>query len=177
MSTVAKRYAAAFMDVARESGSLDPIGKDLHHLESLLADSAEFRDFVAHPLISPEAQSACIDQVFGNSAFPLTQNLFKLLISRERLSFLPEIVAMGLDLWRTEKGIQPVQMVSASKMSASQEKKLVDKLSTRSGKDIQLHTSVDDRLIGGFRLRIGDLVEDYSLASKLETFKRNVINA
>lgn len=177
MSAVAKRYAAAFLDVARESGSLDPIGKDLHQLQRLLTDSAEFHDFIVHPLVSPDQQSTCINQIFGNSAFPLTQNLFKLLISRERLSLLPDIVAIGLELWQEEMGIQPVQVVSAATLSVDQEKALVSKLAARSGKEIQLHTSVDECLIGGFLLRIGDQVEDYSLATKLETFKRNVINA
>jgi F-type H+-transporting ATPase subunit delta len=177
MSAVAKRYASAYIDVARETGSLDAIGKDLHQLQTLLADSAEFSDFVGHPLIKPELQTACLDQLFGKGAFPLTQNLFKLLIARERLSLLPEIVAIGLDLWQVEKGILPVQVISASKLAAAQEKELSARLAARSGKEIVLECTVDDRLIGGFRLRIGDQVEDYSLAAKLETFKRNVINA
>ncbi len=177
MSTVAKRYASALMDVARESGSLDPVGQDLHKLESLLAASEEFKTFVAHPLLSPEEQQACIDKIFGNAAFPLTQNLFKLLIARERLSLLPDIVRIGLELWQNEKGILPVSVLSAAPLAADQEKALVQKLSERTGKQIELNSSVDESLIGGFRLLIGDQVEDHSLAAKLETFKRNVINA
>lgn len=177
MSSVAKRYAAALMDVARETGSLEPVGKDLHDLQRLLDGSAEFKSFVTHPLISPEQQQACLDQTFGNTAFPLTQNLFKLLIARERLDLLPDVVRIGLELWEVEQGILPVKILSASGLEADQEKALVKKLGQRTGKKIELHASVDESLIGGFRLYIGDQVEDYSLAAKLETFKRNVINA
>lgn len=177
MSAVAKRYAAAYIDVARETGSLDAVGKDLHDLQHLLTESADFSEFVAHPLIKPEAQQACLDQLFGKQAFPLTRNLFKLLIARERLDQLPDIVAIALDFWQVEKGILPVQVISAAPLGEAQEKALAGKLAARTGKEIVLDSRVDDALIGGFRLRIGDQVEDYSLAAKLETFKRNVINA
>ncbi|MDF3128794.1 ATP synthase F1 subunit delta [Kiritimatiellaeota bacterium B1221] len=177
MSTVAKRYASALMDVARESGSLDPVGKDLQDLEALLSSSDEFKTFVAHQLLTPEEQQACMDKIFGKAAFPLTQNLFKLLIARERLNLLPELVRIGLELWQEENGILPVSVLSAAPLAAAQEKALIEKLSQRTGKQIVLNSSVDESLIGGFRLHIGDQVEDHSLAAKLETFKRNVINA
>jgi F-type H+-transporting ATPase subunit delta len=177
MSAVAKRYASAFMDVATESGSLDPVGKDLHDLERLFASSEAFTSFVAHPLISPEQQSACIDKIFGKAAFPLTENLFALLIKRERLDILPDVVRIGLELWQEAKGILPVDLVSASELQAAQQTALVKKLTERTGKEIKLFTRVDESLIGGFRLRIGDQVEDHSLAAKLLSFKRNVINA
>lgn len=177
MSSVAKRYASAFLDVARETGSLDAVGKDLHELERLLSTSAEFRTFVAHPLISPAEQQAVVDRVFGQAAFPLTANLFQLLIRRERLALLPDIVRLGLELWEVEKGILKVAVTAASELETSQQTQLTAKLADRTGKEIKLLSSVDESLIGGFRLRIGDQVEDHSLAAKLKTFKRNVINA
>ncbi|MGA0334026.1 MAG: ATP synthase F1 subunit delta [Kiritimatiellia bacterium] len=177
MSSVAKRYASALLDVARESGSLEPLHRDLLALDHLLKGSEDFAAFVAHPLLSPEQQQEGLDRIFGNTAFPLTQNLFKLLIARERLSFLPEIVQLGIEFLQVEQGILPVRVVSATAMSSDQEKALGEKLKARTGKQIQFSHAVDDRLIGGFRLYIGDQVEDYSLSTKLETFKRNVINA
>ncbi|WFB37213.1 ATP synthase F1 subunit delta [Kiritimatiellota bacterium B12222] len=177
MSTVAKRYASALIDVARESGSLDPVGQDLKNLERLLATSEEFSTFVSHALVSPEQQQACLDQLFVKQGSPLIRNLFKLLIARERLNVLPEIIRIGLELWQDEKGILPVSLLSASALSAEQEKALIGKLAARTGKQIELSTAIDESLIGGFRLYIGDQVEDHSLSAKLETFKRNVINA
>jgi F-type H+-transporting ATPase subunit delta len=177
MSAVAKRYASAYLDVATESGSLDPIGKDLHDLERLFASSEAFTAFVEHPLISSEQQTACIEKIFGKAAFPLTENLFALLIKRERLDILPDVVRIGLELWQEAKGILPVNVVSASELQADQKAALVKKLGEQTGKQIKLFTRVDESLIGGFLLRIGDQVEDHSLATKLMTFKRNVINA
>jgi len=177
MSAVAKRYASALLDVASESGSLDPLGKDLHDLDRLLNASEEFKAFVLHPLISPEEQSACIEKVFGKKASPLTRNLFRLLIKRERLNILPDVVRISMELWQEAKGIQSVDVVSASELKADQTKALEKKLAARTGKEIKLITRVDESLLGGFRLRIGDQVEDHSLAAKLLTFKRNVINA
>jgi F-type H+-transporting ATPase subunit delta len=177
MASAAKRYASAFLDVAAESEALDAVGADLLQLDRLLRESGEFEAFVAHPLIAPENQVRTLEALFGKGASPLTVNFLSLLANRDRLADLPEIVKEALEEWREKMGILPVEVVSAEKFLARQEEALVKKLGERIGKKIELSCTVDDRLIGGFRIKIGDQVEDHSLAAKLETFKRNVINA
>ncbi|MEX2605949.1 MAG: ATP synthase F1 subunit delta [Kiritimatiellia bacterium] len=177
MASAAKRYASAFLDVAAESKVLDAVGGDLVQLERLLDESGEFEAFVAHPLIAPEDQVRTLEALFNKGASPLTLDFLKLLSQRDRLADLAEIVKQALEQWRERTGILPVEVVSAEKWLARQEEALVKKLGERTGKKIELSCTVDERLIGGFRLKIGDQVEDHSLAAKLETFKRNVINA
>ena len=177
MSTVAKRYAVAWVSSAGETSSLDAVESDADRLADLLETSGDFASFVQHPLIPPEAQTRSLEALFKSSCHKLTMNLLLLLVRRERLADLPGIVDQARELIREAKGILPVDVVSAEPFLKRQEEALSKKLAERTGKTIELTTRVDESLLGGFRLRMGDRVEDYSLSTKLETFKQNVLNA
>ena len=177
MSAVAKRYAVALVSLASEASSLDAVASDLDHLADLLESSDDFRSFIQHPLIPPEAQTKSLEALFKGKCDKLSMNLLLLLVRRERLAALPDIVDQARAMIREEKGVLPVEVVSAEPFLKRQEDELAKKLAARTGKTIDLTVTVDESLLGGFRLRMGDRVEDYSIATKLETFKQNIINA
>lgn len=177
MSSANKRYAAALLSSVKEGGDLDQVGADISALLNLLTTSEEFEAFVHHPLIPAEKLDACLDKLFKGKLQTATLNFLHLLVQRERLGDLEGILDSALDSWREAKGILPVSVVSADSLSAEQQSALSSKLGSRTGKTIELTVKEDASLIGGFQLHYYGLVEDYSLASKLETFKRNVLNA
>jgi len=177
MSAVAKRYAVALVSSAKEDSSLNAVSSDMDHLADLLDTSADFLAFVQHPLIPPDSQTKSLEALFKGKCDKLTMNLLLLLVRRERLADLPGIVDQARSMIQEEKGILPVDVFSAEPFTSTQEQELSKKLAARTGKTIELTVHVDPGLLGGFRLRMGDLVEDYSIATKLETFKQNVINA
>lgn len=165
------------MRSAADSGALEEVGADLQALETLLENSEELKLFLSHPFLSAEEQTRCVENLFKGKAHDLTLNFLLLLVHRERLADLPAIVPAALDLWREQQGILPVTVVAAQDLEEAQKKELVSKLAGRTGKTIELRCEVDPALLGGFQLHYSGTVEDYSLATKLETFKRNVLNA
>lgn len=177
MSAVAKRYAVALIATAREEKHLDAVERDLGALSRLLEASPELRALVEHPLIEPKDRRKALHALFGEQAHALTLNLLDLLAERWRMAALPSIVDQSLAMLKEQKGIQGVRVVSAASLTERQREAMRKKLAARTGKTIELDCSEDPGLIGGFRLKLGDLVEDYSLANKLATFKHNVINA
>ena len=177
MSSANKRYAAALLSSVKEAGDLDQVGSDITGLLSLLSTSEDFEAFVQHPLIPAEKQDVCLDKLFKGKLQPATLSFLHLLVQRERLGDLEGILESALDSWREAKGILPVSVVSADPLTTEQQSELSAKLGKRTGKTIELSVKEDSDLIGGFQLHYNGLVEDYSLAAKLETFKRNVLNA
>jgi len=177
MSTVAKRYTPALLDVAREADALEAVLADVRGLRELLETSQDFAEFVRNPLIPAGQQNELLVQLLEGKVHALTLNFLRLLAEKERLTALPDILAeveRGID---EEKGILDVQLRTAVAFSAAQEKALSDKLHGRTGKTVRLRQEVDPSLVGGFLLRIGDQIEDYSLAAKLQRFQQNILNA
>ena len=177
MSLVAKRYSPALVDAAREEGVLDAVLADVGKLRELISTSPEFVAFLEHPLIPVEKQEETLVALFEGKLQPVTLHFLRLLAQKERLGDLSDILVAFEAAMDEENGILNVRVTAAEKLLARQETDLQDKLSKRTGKTIRLHSGVDESLIGGFLVQIGDGIEDYSLAAKLATFKRNVINA
>jgi F-type H+-transporting ATPase subunit delta len=177
MSVVAKRYSEAYLSSAEERKVLDAAGADSAALLQLIDDSEPFAAFLQYPGVSPEKQTQCLEKLFKGKVDPLTLQFLQLLVQKERLSDLRDILGQALEGWRARKGILQVSVVAAEAFSDDQIKALKKKLADRTGKTIELTVEVDPGLIGGFQLNLQGMVEDYSLAAKLNTFKRNVLNA
>lgn len=177
MSTVAKRYTPALMDVAREAGVLDTVLADARGLRELLESSRDFPEFVSNPLIPAEQQQSILGSLFEGKVNELTLNFLRLLAEKERLTALPDVLAEVERAMDGEHGVLDVQVRTAVALSAAQEKALSEKLHARTGKTVRLRQEVDSSLLGGFLLRIGDQIEDYSLAAKLQRFQQNILNA
>ncbi len=177
MASTAPRYASALIDSARAAGLLEAVEADLAALLGLLAASAEFTAFLTHPLLPYEKRAATLDALFAGKLQGVTINFLKLLAEKERLPEAPQVLEEAWRRLREARGVREVEVVSAVALTEEQEAELAAKLVTRLGGTVELKPTVDASLIGGFRLKIGDLVEDYSLSTKLETFKRRIINA
>lgn len=177
MSTVAKRYTPAFLDVARESGTLDAVLADVAALSDLIGSSPEFVAFLHDPLLPSGKQEEILQALFEGKLSPLTRNFLHLLVAQNRLAALPDILTELSASLDQERDVLEVYLRSAAKFTESQEKTLKEKLSARNGKTIRLIEELDESLIGGFLFRIGDEIEDYSLLAKLNRFKQNIINA
>jgi F-type H+-transporting ATPase subunit delta len=177
MSTVAKRYAPALLDVARESGDLEAVLEDVNALSSLIASSPEFSAFLQDPLIPADKQDRVIDALFETKLSPVTVTFLRLLVRQDRLAALPEILDGLAAMLDDQRDILEVSVRTAVSFTAAQASTLKEKLQAKFGKTIRLSEEVDESLLGGFLIRTGDLIEDYSLLAKLARFKQNIINA
>jgi F-type H+-transporting ATPase subunit delta len=177
MSSVAKRYTPALLDVAREAGELDAVQADVQALTSLLEASPEFLGFIRDPLLPAEKRSAVLEALFAKSGAPVMVTFLKLLARQDRLADLPEILAEVSASLDAEKNVLEVSLKTAAKFTKAQISTLTEKLEARWGKTVRLTEEVDESLIGGFLIRTGDLIEDHSLLAKLNRFKQNIINA
>lgn len=177
MSTVAKRYAPALLDVARESGDLEAVLADVNALSSLIASSPEFVAFLRDPLVPAEKSNRVIDALFEKKLSAVTLTFLRLLVRQDRLAVLPEILDRLATMLDAEQEILEVSLRTAVSFTEAQAETLKEKLQAKFGKTIRLSEEVDESLLGGFLIRTGDLIEDYSLLAKLTRFKQNIINA
>ena len=172
---VASRYATALFQLARERDQLDVAAQDLSALRKLCCESDDFRDFVANPLLKPEKQKEALSTCMHGKINPLTLQFLQQLCDRERLAVLPDICHAFHQMVQEENGVLEVQVVSAQKLEAAQLDRLKEKLARKYGKSIELEETVDPELIGGFTLQVGDEITDYSVATQLAKFRRQVM--
>ena len=167
ITTIARPYAEAVFDRARESEQLDNWAAALELL-SVLASNPDMARQISNPNVPRDRVRDMLLEL-GADALPVeAKNLVKLLAANNRLAVLPEIARL-FDLLRIEqKGIRQVHVRSAYALNPAQQKSLVAALKSRLGEGVELTVEKDPSLIGGIEIRADDLVIDGSVRGKLQ---------
>ena len=175
-NTVARPYAEAVFEVARENDALDELSSSLAAARDLLSDG-QVVTFLGQPSLNDEQRLEFLQSLFAEavgegSVFaggsPHGTNFLKLLLENGRVVAMPEIAEQFEALKaKIENSIDAV-ITTAAPLSATQEKEIAGSLAEKLGRDVRISTEIDENLIGGAVIRAGDVVIDGSLRARLE---------
>lgn len=167
-SSIAARYALALFGLAKDAGQIDRLRADTDTLAAALEESADLRMLIASPVYSRGQQGDAISALAGPLGLDtLMANTLKLMASNRRLFALPQLIRALRARIAAELGEITADVTSAVALSDAQRAALADTLKGSFGKNIQLNTSVDERLIGGLIVKVGSLMIDTSIRAKL----------
>ncbi len=171
----AKRHAQAVYQIAIETNSLDKWGDELKTIVSTLSD-VQLKAILQNPKIHLKDKVQVVNKVLpGLSQHAL--NLVYLLVSRQRLGILEQIVQEYQCLADAQKGLEHANVITAVTLDKADKDKIAKRLTDLTGKKIVLTTEVNADIVGGFVARIGDKLIDGSTKSKLEALKKQLTKA
>ncbi|NKB25232.1 MAG: ATP synthase F1 subunit delta [Kiritimatiellae bacterium] len=176
-SKVIKRYARALFNLARETDHLETVQRDLHGIQSLLAETPLFANFMEYPLIPTEQRIRILRELFGKKIHQITFNFLLLLEEKRRLGLLSSIADFFENLYYQLKGILKVQITVAASFPDAQIASIRDKLKSLLNKNIEPVIAENPAFIGGFKVKVADMIYDTSLSTQLETFRQKLISA
>ena len=165
-ATIARPYARAAFAFAREAKDFAAWSKLLGAAAAAASDPRVAR-LIGHPQVTDEQLVELFVGVSGKSAGAGGQNFLSTLAANKRLALLPEIAAQFEVLRAEVENVIDVEVIAAREIAAPQQKRLMEALKRRLGRDVRMHTRIDDTLIGGAIVRAGDLVIDGSLKGRL----------
>jgi F-type H+-transporting ATPase subunit delta len=168
--TAARRYAEAAFDIGRTDDTLDAWERDLSGLGQLL-ESAELRRFLEHPAIPFARKEAVLQKVAGDDVSPEALALVLLMVRRGRPGAIGRMIEHFGELLRRERGIALAEVRTALPLDDTQRRALEERLAAITGDTIELKEMVDEDLIGGIAVRIGDTLYDASVRSRLERLR------
>ena len=176
-SKVTVRYAKAFFSLAKEKNKLDTLKKDVELTFGLCKDSAEFRLLLESPVVKTSQKIKLIKAIFAKSVDAMTLNFLELVTTNKRESQLAGICRNFLSLYREEQGVKSAILTTAVELDPAIIKKIQEKLATELKARIELSKQVDEKLIGGFILRVDDQQLDASIASQLRKVKEKLLQS
>ncbi len=181
-NTIARPYAQAAFDVAREAGALAEWSGSLEVAGALFANG-ELADYLGNPALSEAKQLEFLAGLFAKAGAPQFAgsdskgtNFLKLLIEYDRIAVLPEIAAHFDALKDAIENTIDVTVRSAAALSEKDKQQYVAALEKRFGRKVELSTELDETLIGGAVIRAGDVVIDGSLRARLEGLGNALVN-
>ena len=167
-----KRYAQALLELAEGSKSLKAVEKDVKTLKSLFAKSDDLTHMTDSPVIAIDDKvSALVAIAKKAKVTSLTAQFIGTVAKNRRAADIPAMLASFEDMVARRKGSQVAKVTSAQKLTAAQLTSLKTNLKKSLGRPVDVETSVDPDLLGGFIVRIGSRLYDSSLKTKLEDLK------
>lgn len=166
-STIARPYAQAAFDIAKEQGDLKG-WSDMLQLVAAVTSDAVMSDMISNPSIEREKIVEIIVDVCAGNLNDTAKNFVKVLAENGRLNVVAEI-ALGYEEHRAEaeKTVE-AEVTSAFPLSEAQAKSMTEALKKRLGREVTLITSIDESIVGGAIIRAGDLMIDGSVSGRLE---------
>ena len=168
---VAHRYAKSLLDFAIEKNVVDAVYTDTVGFKETCEGSKDLVLALKSPIIKHYTKLAILNKLFKSIFNPITYSIFVIITNKNRESILPAIAKQFINLYTEFKGIQKAEITSASALTEDQKKAVTKIVKDYTGKEVQLTEHIDESLIGGFILRVGDQQIDDSIRRKLNDLK------
>jgi F-type H+-transporting ATPase subunit delta len=174
---VARRYAQALFDLARDKGLIDQVDNELSMVVSIIDANPQLRTVLDDVLIPVEAKCNLVSKLFAGKVSDLVMNFLLVVIRKRRESQIPAIYRSFLELANEARGIVEVEVRSAAPLPDETVRNLEAKLMKRLGKRIKFQTQVAPELLGGLVVRVGDELMDGSVKTRLQRMRERLIHS
>ncbi len=169
----AKRYAKAAFEVAKSQGRLDEWEDELAQVNTTL-HNPEAEEFFHHPAVPPKAKQAALRTLVPREDQKYVRNLMLLLLERDRLHQLPQVVEVFHEMVLEDRGIVIAEITTAVELEPAEIERVRARLKQMVGKDIQVKTHVDQDIIGGIVIHMGGMLIDGSVQTQLRQLRQRM---
>lgn len=175
---VGTTYGEALFELAVEEGKEDEFLDEITQLKELLDQNPDFGKLMNHPKILKENKLEVLEEVFKGRISDELLGFLHLIITKDRYDNIDQILNYFVDEVKSLKGIGIAYVTTAVDLSEVKKKEIETKLlATTSFHKMEMHYQVNEDLIGGMVIRIGDRVVDSSVRSKIFELQRELLKA
>jgi F-type H+-transporting ATPase subunit delta len=174
VAVVARTYARALFDAAKEHGRIDEIREQLDTFAATIREVPELQAVIRNPQLDPPAKAEALAAVL-EGADELLRNFTRMVAQKGRAPLLEEIAREYNALVALEAQILNVELTTAFELSDNQADSIVKQIEQASGRRVEASRAVDPELIGGVVLKVGTLEVDSSVRGRLDRLRRELI--
>lgn len=179
MEEIAQVYARALEQAATEAGSaarFDEVREQLAEVADAISGSRELQTFFFSPYFSTQEKLDALDRAISG-ADELLVNFLALLVENHRMPVLFRVRREIDRIWRERNKLLPVQITSAIALDDQVIEGIGEQIGKQTGQKIELTTVVDEDVLGGLVLRVGNSILDASIRNRLEQLRKSVAAA
>lgn len=170
----AGRYAKALLELALDQDKLALVEADMLQLIKMSEEVHDFYVFINSPLIQIEKKVAVIHSIFKDFN-EVTLKFLALVTNNGREGAMIEIAKQFIAQLMSHRGIVPVTIISAKTLDAQTKAQITSKISASIKGTLEITENVDESLIGGFIVRMGDHQIDASVSNQLNRLKQELV--
>lgn len=172
---LASRYSNSLFILSKEKSKLDNVYNDMVLISDSIKGSKELALMLKSPIITSDKKESILTLIFAGKLSEITSSFIQLLVKKGREKQLSEIAMAFINFYYTERNIAIATLTSAAPLGNDSIEKIKNLLLSIDGnKSVQLETKVNPALVGGFVLKYGDKLLDYSIQRKLHLIKKEI---
>ncbi|MEX2253240.1 MAG: ATP synthase F1 subunit delta [Thermoleophilaceae bacterium] len=176
MEEIAQVYSRSLFEVAKEHGVLDEVRDQLGEFADALEDDRELQVFFFSPYFSSQEKKEGIAKVLSG-ADEHFQRFLELLAERHRMPAIFRIRRAYDSLWAKENRLLEVSVTSAVPLDEKTVASIGKAVEKQTDRKVELQANVDDDVLGGIVLQVGNTVLDASVRNRLERLRKQVTRA
>jgi len=166
MSLAVKKYSKALFEIAQSENCLDEIYEQFSGIAREIASDKDFAKILDTKILTAREKKNVFENVLKD-ANPYLLNFFRVLVDNDRTDEIREIFAAFEEAYKDHKNILEATAVTAITLSDSELDNIRKTLSDKYGKTVYLENQVDESIIGGMILYVGNTMLDASVRTKM----------
>ncbi len=173
----AKQYAFALLETAKQTDCVKDIYESLQNLLILFKSNPHFRVFFLSRRIETEIKISILRTLLKNSGLDLVFEFIRILNQRNEMLLFKDVVISYAEQYKKAMNLLSVTTYVADKLSHEDLTTIISSLEKSKNKTMEINEVVDPDLLGGIKLRIGNIFLDGTLRYRLESLKEQLIQS
>ncbi len=165
---VSKIYSQAIFEVAEEDALIEQIKTELDFVNRVMIEYPEFYELLISPKISLDEKRSIVIETFKSHLSDQVMNFIKIIIDKKRITEFPDIVKEFNVMVVEKANVLVANVESVVPLTDHQKEEIKVKLRQMTGKNVEIDCTINQELIGGILIKIGDQIIDGSVRYKLE---------
>ncbi|WP_223032291.1 ATP synthase F1 subunit delta [Hanstruepera marina] len=165
------RYAKAVLSLATDKQSADAVNGDMQAIANAISENNELSNALKSEIVKAEVKKTILLEAFPNSN-TITQELFNVLMGNKRMELVEQVATKYSELFDIQNGQEKAVVTTAIPMTNDIEMKVLAKIKELTNKAVTVENIIDEDILGGFILRVGDVEYNASIQNKLNKLKR-----
>jgi F-type H+-transporting ATPase subunit delta len=165
------RYAKAILSLATDQKTSDVVSSDMKLIANTISENSDLSQALQSPVVPSTVKKSILLEVFKKSN-KTTLSLIDTLVANNRIDILEQVASKYNVLFDQSKGIELATVTTAIALTPDLKKKVLVKAKEITGKNVEVENIIDESILGGFILRIGDVQYNASVANQLSKLKR-----
>ena len=174
---IADRYARAVLHDCPDLASIERAKNELDAFGDAYRASTEVRAFLLDPKMPPQVKISILRAGFSEKLGPQVLHLLMLLLVKRRQSILPDIADRYTELVDQVRGVEVAELVTAVEIDPELRNRLIESIQRFSTRDVEVNLKIDQSILGGVVVRLGDRLIDGSLKRRFQDIRRTMLAA
>ena len=166
---VAKRYAKSIFSLAKERGSLDSTFKEITMINEIFNVNKDFINFITNPVVNLDKKKKIIESVFSDNLESFSKSILYFIVENKRANLITQIFEEFNILYRKEKNILQIDLITAKKASESLKNSIIKKFGK--GSDVLLREKIDKSILGGILVKSDNKQFDSTVINSINKIK------